>query len=228
MSQVLVVAWLEFSFADCQSDIATPRRVVQAALRGLGLALRGNPSMSILFDPSSTNHSIAQSFPWPREFADGLPPQTARQIEYRVKRLSRAFGLRDYDIDEIRGMFMLALYKGLAGYDQSKSSPLTFAKHVIQMAYVRVALTLRGECELRRRHRPLSEVLEAAFAASNCSKSMDRRESLDALNRRFPKHRDVMFDLARMSPAEVARHNGVHRGTVSRQIAAIRQANCNL
>lgn len=184
--------------------------------------------MSIRFNPSSTTHLIPQSSLWPREFADGIPPRTAQQIEYRVKRLSKAFALRGFDADEIRGMFVLAVYNGLGGYDKTKSSPLTFAKHVIQQAYMRVALTLRAECELRRRHRPLSEVLEAAFAAGNCSESLERREAIEVLNRRCPKLRGLMFDLGRMSPAEAARHNRVYRGTVSRQIAHVRNVNSNL
>ncbi len=181
---------------------------------------------SSVFSHPPAAHSVQN--PIPKPFAVGLPPQTASQIDYRVKRLSRAFGLRDYDIDEIHAMFVLAVYKGLAGYDPTKSSPLTFAKHVIQMAYVRVALTLRQECDLRRRRRSLDEAIDIAFAADNCGKALERRESLDALNHRCRKHRDLMFDLARMTPAQAARNSGVHRGTVSRRIAEVRDINRNL
>jgi len=219
-----VVSWLEALSTICQLDIATPRRVVRAALRGLGVAPLGKPSMSIPSDPATTLHSVSHSSPWPPEFRNGLPAATTRQLEYRVQRLASAFGLGRFDQDEVRSSFVLEIFRALTAYQPGRSAPTSFAEHVLKRAYVRLAKRLRRECTIRKRQQPFESILERADAGEHVAVGNPRTSQADVALARQLVDTDLGFDLARMSLRSVARQRRAHPGTLSRQVAAMRRA----
>lgn len=215
--------WLEAVSTICQLDIATPRRVVRAALRGLGLAPQGNPSMSIRFDPSSLPRSASQSSPWPINFRNGLPPATSKRLEFRVRRLASAFNLGSVDQDEVRSTFVLEIYRALTSYQPGRSAATSFAEHVLKRAYVRIAKRLRRECTIRKRQQPLESILERADAGEHVAVGNPRTSQADVALARQLVDTDLGFDLARMSLRDAARLRGINPGTLSRHLAALRR-----
>jgi DNA-directed RNA polymerase specialized sigma24 family protein len=168
-------------------------------------------------NPSLPHHRTV----WPAEFANGLPKVTRDQLDYRVARLARPFGLGVVDAEDVRSMFLAELYRGLARFDPSKASATTFACQILNRAFVIIAQKLRRECRIRKRQRSLDEVVEELRYDAKPSSTWELACTFEGATL-TPAESALLFDLARMSAADAARHRDVSAGTVSRRLKAVR------
>jgi hypothetical protein len=180
--------------------------------------------MSISSDPATTLHSVPHSSTWPPEFRNGLPPATARQLEYRVQRLASAFSLGRVDQDEVRSTFVLEIFRALTSYQPGRSAATSFAEHVLKRAYVRIAKRLRRECVIRKLQQPFESILERADAGEHVAVGNQHTSRADVALARQLVDTNLGFDLARMSLRDAARLRDINPGTLSRHLATLRRS----
>jgi hypothetical protein len=179
--------------------------------------------MSPSIQPQTASSVASNRSPWPPEFRDGLPPATARQLEYRVRRLASAFSLGRVDQDEVRSTFVLEIFRALTSYQSGRSAATSFAEHVLKRAYVRIAKRLRRECAIRKRQQPFVSILERVDAGEQVAVGGQRVPQADVAVVRQLVDTDLGFDLARMSLRDAARLRDINPGTLSRHLATLRR-----
>lgn len=158
--------------------------------------------------------------------ADGIPEITTRQIDYRVDRFRRAYGLNYDAADDLRQDFLVKVLDAIGDYDETRASPTTFAKSVIQLFY----------CWCVRQHhrkRPTVSSLDAlllddsngyqgpATDARDIDGLLDLRRILDRLP---DDQRELATDWVVRTATEIAEAHGVHPGTIRRRFERLQEA----
>ena len=148
-----------------------------------------------------------------------VPQVTADQFAFRLERLTQRFSLHRHDAEELGQELLLAVFHAKASH-RSEGAPVErYLKAVLNRAYCDVCRRLRKECGKRSRTQPLDDAVDQHSAMD----VLMRQDSVRCAANTAAKHaKGVVFDLARMSRADVARMRGVHRGTVLRQAATLR------
>lgn len=149
-----------------------------------------------------------------------IPPITADQFTYRLKRLAKSFRARRHDIEELEQDLLVILVNAIRHY-KPDGAP--------RQAYLKAALN-RGFCEMCRRLKAECRKRANVCALGACEPQPPRRESFDAealqqaLATLSDEDHDLAQQLAVMSPAQIARVRGVHRGTALRDAQRLRWA----
>ena len=158
--------------------------------------------------------------------ADGIPEITTRQIDYRVDRFRRAYGLNYDAADDLRQDFLVRVLDAIGDYDEARASPTTFAKSVIELFY----------CLCVRQHhkkRPTVCSLDALLLderngyhgpttdAQDIDGVLDLRKVLDQLP---DDQRELATAWVVRTATEIAETHGVTRGAIYRRFERLQEA----
>ncbi|MFO0856144.1 MAG: sigma factor [Phycisphaerales bacterium] len=145
---------------------------------------------------------------------------TADQFAYRMHRLRARFRLHEHDAEELTQEMLLAVFNAKLKYRNGKVAVSAYLKAVLNRSYCDICRRLGRECRRRSRTRHLGDRADIVCA-------VDPQLATDWLSPQYAQlgesTADLVFDLARMTPTQVARVRGVDRGTVHRQMARLRE-----
>jgi DNA-directed RNA polymerase specialized sigma24 family protein len=151
----------------------------------------------------------------------GLIPQvTADQFTYRLKRLAQSFRARGHDLQELEQDLLVILVNAIRHYKPDGAPRQAYLKAALNRGYCEMCRRLKAECRKRANACPLGAH----------EPQPPRRESFDAeaLQQALATLSDDDHNLAKqlgvMSPAQIARVRGVHRGTALREAQRLRWA----
>lgn len=143
-----------------------------------------------------------------------VPQVTADHFVFRIQRIMKRFRLHHHDAEELGQDMLLAVVRAKASHRDDGAPLSRYLKSVLNRAYCDVCRKLREECVRRSRTRSIED-------------DVDPRNEHDVLvlcdavryvaNGAKQQTAELAFDLGRMTPSEVARARGVHRGTILRQ-----------
>lgn len=164
---------------------------------------------------------------------DFLNRDVLRQIDYRVARLGRKYGLDLHDRRDVRQEFCLALFRAGTAYDVSRGSPERFVRMVLNRCYKSfVRKTARAT---QNRVRSVGAVAMDTSDPEYESQLVDPRSGHS--RKRFELAEDVRVvisrlpadlaelcrDLMSLTPPQVARKRGVHHSTIYRALFRLRE-----
>lgn len=154
------------------------------------------------------------------------------RVDFRVAEVAEAYGLQPHDQDDLRQRLLLAICAAAHRYDPSKAKPRTFVRGVLNLEvanYKRsVAIERRSTVrspimlsELQRNGRSFSPLAHHRYEQRSHDLVLDLRAGFSRLDR---EQQILAEALKKQRPAEIADESGVHRSTVYRNIAAIRDS----
>lgn len=150
------------------------------------------------------------------------------QIDYRVDRFARVFGLSSHDAEDLRQDFWTRVLWARKDYDPEMASWFTFTRAVADTYYCE-----RARLERRRRGKGLSivplveELIEVAQESRSCTAVSEddlleiQSELVEVSESLSDRERRVAAMLKTHSKAQCARELGIPRGTVSRIVTRI-------
>jgi RNA polymerase sigma factor (sigma-70 family) len=147
-----------------------------------------------------------------------IPPITADQFTYRLKRLARSFRARRHDIEELEQELLVVLVRALNRYQPGRMSLGAFLKAALNGGYCDMCRRMKTECRRRARRAPLSDEVPVR----NRSEPPDPEALQLAWDSLGDNERELAHQLGVMTPAQVARMRDLHRGTVLREAAKLR------
>lgn len=162
--------------------------------------------------------------PWIDDYA-------MERVSYQVARLSRSLDLREHDEEDVRQELIAELCSAEPRFDPSLASRKTFICRVLTRASAYIARSIRSRRQGYGRPMVSLSALQAARAeqlhasqrddpAQGVPLSIDLQRGLGRLD---AEQRKLAEDLKTQTPREIAAEAGVHRSTVYRAIAGIRE-----
>jgi RNA polymerase sigma factor (sigma-70 family) len=149
----------------------------------------------------------------------GLIPQvTADQFTYRLKRLAQSFRARGHDIEELEQELLVVLVRALNRYRPGRVPFRAFLKAALNGGYCDMCRRMKTECRRLARRAPLSDEVPVR----NRAEPVDPEALQLAWDSLGDNERELAHQLGVMTPAQIARMRGVHRGTVLREAAKLR------
>ncbi|WP_458789209.1 sigma-70 RNA polymerase sigma factor region 4 domain-containing protein [Adonisia turfae] len=176
----------------------------------------------------TASHSIAQNTPAVTPWIDDYAME---RVSYQVARLSRSLDLREHDEEDVRQELIAELCSAELRFDPSLASRKTFICRVLTRASAYIARSIRSRRQGYGRPMVSLSALQAARAeqlhasqrddpAQGVPLSIDLERGLGRLD---ADQRKLAEDLKTQTPREIAAEAGVHRSTVYRAIAGIRE-----
>jgi DNA-directed RNA polymerase specialized sigma24 family protein len=152
------------------------------------------------------------------------------RVDYHVAQTARTYGLKRHDQDDLRQDLLTAICAAAARYDPRKAKPRTFVCGVIELEVANFKRSIRNKRRCPARAPMVLSQLQRdgrAFAPRAprwCEPSaqdlvLDLRQRLSGLNRR---QQQLAEALKNQTKQEIAAERGVHRATIYRDIAAMR------
>ena len=162
--------------------------------------------------------------PWIDDYA-------MERVSYQVARLSRSLDLREHDEEDVRQELIAELCSAEPRFDPSLASRKTFICRVLTRAAAYIARSIRSRRQGYGRPMVSLSALQAARAEQlHASQRDDPAQGVPlwidlerGLGRLDAKQRKLAEDLKSQTPREIAAESGVHRSTVYRAIAGIRE-----
>jgi len=162
--------------------------------------------------------------PWIDDYA-------MERVSYQVARLSRSLDLREHDEEDIRQDLIAELCSAEPRFDPSLASRKTFICRVLTRASAYIARSIRSRRQGYGRPMVSLSALQAARAEQlHASQRDDPAQSVPlsidldrGLGRLDAEQRKLAENLKTQTPREIAAESGVHRSTVYRAIAGIRE-----
>lgn len=157
---------------------------------------------------------------------------TTDRVDYHVTRLGRALNLSHDGREDLRQDLFVSLCVAARRYDPKRSSPRTFVSRVLSFAAAHKVRCIRNErrscarspillSELQRNGRSFSPLAHHRYEQRSHDLVLDLRTGFSQLDR---EQQILAEALKKQRPAEIADETGVHRSTVYRNIAAIRDS----
>lgn len=167
---------------------------------------------------TATRRSIV---PPPQQLIDGYSHD---RIRFRASRLGQAFRLNEDEIEDIEQDFAIEVVRAARRFDPSRSSWRTFLSRVLDRRYAHIARQLRSN--RRRQNRDFEP--STSFGMSMCRGEHEWQVDLQAdvtqiLTMLNPRLQKVAATLMLCTPNETAAHLGLHRSTIYRDIAKLRE-----
>ena len=179
--------------------------------------------------PTSSEPTTNQHAPTdPRTLVD---EHAIERADYHVARLGNALGLSHHRREDLRQDLLLELCRAAHRYDPTKSSPRTFVSRVLSRAAAHQARCIRNErkngartpillSQLQREGRGFAPIAPRWCEPSVLDHAIDLERGLAALSR---EEQQLAAALKTQLPREIAAERGVHRSTVYRDIATMRE-----
>jgi len=147
------------------------------------------------------------------------------QINYRLGRLRKCFGLKSTCLDDVRQTFLLALVSGINNYDPEKSTWRTFVTAILNNCYRNQLRQLEAKKRLAVKCTVQIEDLDEDHDLTpgyvqDFNTPMDVAEIIANMP---PELQCVAELLKEYSPAEASRILKIGKSTVTRRIKRIRE-----
>jgi len=158
-------------------------------------------------------------------------PNFDRHVRWRSNRLARLFRLSYHDREDLHQSMALDLVKAMHRYDPARASRNTFASRVLDKSYMHHArrLARASSCpnaiycdpNMLIRDRRRSDYHDDQIPQSD-------RAEVRQLVHLLPIHlANLACQITSRSVIEIAESNGVHRGTIYRQLRKLRPHFCD-
>lgn len=153
-----------------------------------------------------------------------IAPITTQQVRFRVLRLGRVFQLSNADIADLEQDLWLEIVRAMKKFDPNRSLATTFAQRVMELWYCDAARRIRRG-RAQRRGRAVRLAAKPLLLRDTAHLDLfENRLSLEAALLLLTEEQQTLVQRLRVrSVAEIAAEDGVHRGTVYRQLVKVRQ-----